>query len=168
MAPKIVLKRHWEGNKGSTVLRSSTARRHKRVPMSNQSTTRIRTGTYGKGNAPLKGWIGLLLILNSMHNTATDRQCAKLHWKTQPAKKPTPLTTLSSSLRCESVAEHYTADQLLEDRQDKAPKESQKKRPIMEYLPGLSHDTMPLSCSTGSRANVLLKGHLSIKRYLIW
>ena len=32
-----------------------------------------RVGTYGKGNAPLKGFIGLLLILKSMHNSATDR-----------------------------------------------------------------------------------------------
>ena len=36
----------------------------------------------------------------------------------------------------------------------------------MKYLPGLSHDTKPLSCSTGNRAKVLLKGHLSIKRYI--
>ena len=42
---------------------------------------------------------------------------------------------------------------------------SQKKRPIMKYLPGLSHDTNPLSCSTGNRAKVLLKCHLRIKGY---
>ena len=29
--------------------------------------------SYGKGNAPLTGCIGLLLILNSIHNSATDR-----------------------------------------------------------------------------------------------
>ena len=47
------------------------------MPMSNQSTmsNTIWPGTYCKGNAPLKGCIVLLLILNSMHNTATDRRC---------------------------------------------------------------------------------------------
>ena len=35
----------------------------------------------------------------------------------------------------------------------------------MKYLPGLSHDTKPLSCSTGNQSMVLLKSHLSIKRY---
>ena len=53
--------------------------------------------TYGKGNAPLKGCIVLLLILNNMHKTATDRRWASLHSKTPPAKKPAPLTTLSNS-----------------------------------------------------------------------
>ena len=70
-----------------------------------------RAGTYGKGNAPLKGCIGLLLILNSMHNSATDRRWARLHSKTPPAPKPALLTTLSSSLMCESAAEHHTAAQ---------------------------------------------------------
>ena len=46
------------------------------------------TGIHGKGNAPLKGWIGLLLILNSMHNSATDRRWARLHYKTPPARIP--------------------------------------------------------------------------------
>ena len=36
-----------------------------------QQATRV--GTYGKGNAPPRGCIGLLLILNSIHNTATCR-----------------------------------------------------------------------------------------------
>ena len=38
----------------------------------------------------------------------------------------------------------------------------------MKYLPGqsgLSHDTKPLSCSTGNRAKMLPKGHLSTKHY---
>ena len=35
----------------------------------------------------------------------------------------------------------------------------------MKYLIGLSHNTKPLSYSTGKRANVLLKGHLGIKGY---
>ena len=30
---------------------------------------------------------------------------------------------------------------ILQNRQDKAPKRSHKKRPIMKYLPGLSHDS---------------------------
>ena len=33
----------------------------------------------------------------------------------------------------------------------------------MKYLPGISHNNKPLSCSIGNRAKVLLKGHLSIK-----
>ena len=72
----------------------------------NQSTT-----SNGEGNAPLKGCIGLLLILNSMHNSASDRRWARFHSKTLPARKPALLTTLSISLRCESAAEHYTAEQ---------------------------------------------------------
>ena len=35
----------------------------------------------------------------------------------------------------------------------------------MKYLPGLSHNAKPLSCNTGNRAKVFLKGHLSIKGY---
>ena len=123
-----------------------------------------RAGKYGKGNAPLKKCIGLLLILNNMHNTATDRWWAMLHSEKTPAKKPALLTTFSSSLRCES-AEHHTAEQYYQDRQNKAPELSQMERPIMKYLPGLSHDTKPLSCCTGNRAKVLLKGHLNIKRH---
>ena len=77
--------------------------------MNNQSTNIVtRAGTYGKGNAQLKGCIGLLLIADSMHNTATNRRWSRLHSKTPPAKKTAPLTTMSSSLRCESAAEHYT------------------------------------------------------------
>ena len=58
-----------------------------------------RVGTYGEGNSPLKGYIGLLLILNSIHNSATDRRWARLRAKTPPARKPALLTTLSSSQR---------------------------------------------------------------------
>ena len=46
-----------------------------------------------------------------MHNTATDRRWARLHFKTPQAKKSVILTTLSSSLRHESAAEHHTAEQ---------------------------------------------------------
>ena len=55
-------------------------------------------GAYGKGSAPLKGCIGLLLILNNKHNTATVRPLARLHSKTPPYEKTASLTTLSSSL----------------------------------------------------------------------
>ena len=34
----------------------------------------------------------------------------------------------------------------------------------MKYLSELSHNAKTLSCSSGNRAKVLLKGHLSIKR----
>ena len=53
--------------------------RRERVPMAPRVK---RAGTYGKGNAPLKGCIGLLLILNSMHKSATDRRWARLQSKT--------------------------------------------------------------------------------------
>ena len=46
-----------------------------------------RACTYGKGNALLKGCIGLPLILNSIHNTATDWRWVRLHFKTPLAKK---------------------------------------------------------------------------------
>ena len=38
----------------------------------------MRAGIYGKGNAPLKGCIGLLLILNSTDNT-TDHKLVRLN-----------------------------------------------------------------------------------------
>ena len=53
-----------------------------------------RSGTYGKGKAPLKGCIGLLLILNIMHNSAKDRRWARWQSKTPPARKSALLTTL--------------------------------------------------------------------------
>ena len=66
---KIVPKRHREGHKASAILRSPTTRRRERVPMSNQRTTSNMRFTYSKGNAPFKGCIALLLILNNMHNS---------------------------------------------------------------------------------------------------
>ena len=78
--------------------------------------------TYGKGNALLKECIGLPLILNSMHNYATYRWWARLQSKTRPARKPALLTTLSSSLRCESAAEHHTAEQCSKTRKTKQQK----------------------------------------------
>ena len=113
-ATKIVKKRHREGHKGTAILRNPTTWRRKRVAMSNQSTTIDRVthpGTYGKGNAQLKGCIGLLLILNSMHNSATDRRWARLHSKTPQARKPALQTTMSISLKFESAVEHHTAEQ---------------------------------------------------------
>ena len=91
-----------------------------------------RAGTCGKGNAPVNGCIGLLLILNSIHNSATDRRWARLRSKTLPARKPALLTTLSSSLRYESAAAHHTAEQYSKTGTDKAPKRSQKELPIMK------------------------------------
>ena len=64
-----------------------------------------RAGTYGKHDAPLKGCIGLILILSIMHYPATDGRLARLHSKTPPAKKLATLTTLYSCGR-ESAAEH--------------------------------------------------------------
>ena len=44
-----------------------------------------------------RGCIGFLLIINSMHNTATYRQWARLRSDTPPAKKLSLLTTLCCS-----------------------------------------------------------------------
>ena len=140
---KIVPKGHREGHKASAILRSPTTRRPERVPMNNKSTTRTRAGTYGKGNAPLKECIGLLLILNNMHKSARDRRWARWHSKTPSAKKTALLTTLFNSSRCELADEHHTACwEILQTGQDKAPKRSHN-APIMKSLPGLSHDTKP-------------------------
>ena len=46
-----------------------------------------------------------------MHNSATDRRWARLQSETPRAWKPATLTSLSSSLRCESAAKHRTAEQ---------------------------------------------------------
>ena len=81
-----------------------------------------RAGTYYKGNALLRRCIGLLLV-NSMHNSSTDRRWARLHSKTPPARKPALLTTLSSSLRCESAAEHHTAEQYYKTGRTKIQKD---------------------------------------------
>ena len=78
--------------------------------MSNQSTTRKTRRHIRQWHAPLKGCSGSLLILNSKHNSDTDRRWARLHL-TPPARKQALLTTQSSSLRCESAAEHHIAEQ---------------------------------------------------------
>ena len=57
-----------------------------------------RTSTYGTGRAPQRRCIGLHLILCIVHNTATDRRCARSHSNTSQVKKLAPLTTRSSSL----------------------------------------------------------------------
>ena len=68
---------------------------------------------YDKGNAPLRGCIGLLLILNiaytTLHQIVDAEGCTLKH--RQPRNQHSILTTLSSSLRCESAAEHHTAEQ---------------------------------------------------------
>ena len=71
--------RYWDG----TVLRYRGANE---CLWATKAPRVTRAGTYGKGNVPLKGCIGLLLILNSKHNSATDRRWARLQFKTPPAK----------------------------------------------------------------------------------
>ena len=100
-----------------------------------------------------------------MHNSATDRRCARLQSKTPAARKPALLTTLSSSLKCESAAEHHTAEQYSKTGMINCSKTISEGATDHEIPEILSHDTKPLSCSTGNKAKVLLKGHLSIKRY---
>ena len=83
----------------------------KRLPMSNQSSMCNTLSAQGKGNAPHSLCVGLLQILNSMHDTVTDRRCTRLHSNIPPVGKLALLTTLSKSLRCKSAAEHHTAEQ---------------------------------------------------------
>ena len=85
---KIVPKIHWEGHKGSMVLRSSTARTRKgatpmsrngATTMSNQALRVTCTGTYSKSTAPLNGCVVSLFIVNTVHHTATCRRWARFH-----------------------------------------------------------------------------------------
>ena len=52
-----------------------------------------------------------VLILNSIHSTATDRRRAMSQSNILPVRNRPPLTTRSSGLRCASAAEHHTAEQ---------------------------------------------------------
>ena len=70
---KIIPKRHREGHKASAILRSPTMERHEQQrPMATKAKRVPCSGTYSKGNAPLNGCIGLVLILNNIHNSAVD------------------------------------------------------------------------------------------------
>ena len=121
-------------------------------------------GTYGKDNAPLRGCILLLLILNSLHNTATDRRWARFHFNTSPAKTPALLTILSSNLRCGLAAEQDTAEQYSKTGRTKV-KRSRKHRSLIKYLSWPSHDTNPLRCSSGNKGKMLVRSHLSLKSH---
>ena len=87
---------------------------------------------------------------------------SKVTLKHNPVKKLAPLTTWSNCLRCiGSRAPHFRT--VLQNGQDKTSKASPKKQSIMEYLPGLPHDTKPWRSCSGNRAMMLLKSHLEIK-----
>ena len=106
-----LIQRDTEGHKASAILRSPTTKRRERVPMSNQSTTSNMRRHIRQRQCTAQRMHWVFLILNSMHNSAIDRRWARLQSKTPPARKPALLTTLSSSLRCESAAEQHTAEQ---------------------------------------------------------
>ena len=113
---KIVPKRHREGHTEKShneEARTSTYEQPKHTRVT-------RAFTYGKGNAPLKGCIWLLLILNSIHNSATYRRWARFHSKTPPARKPALLIT------CESAAAHHTAEQYSKTGRTKLQKDLRK------------------------------------------
>ena len=74
---------------------------------SNFGTTLIRAGTYGEGNAQLRGSVWLLLILNSMHNTATEIVDAQ----GTASQNPALLKTQDGMLRSESAADHHLDEQ---------------------------------------------------------
>ena len=100
-----------------------------------------------------------------MHNSATDRRRSRLQCKPPPARKPALQTILSSGLRCESAAEHHTAEQYSKTGRTKL----QKNLRMSDRLRNTCQDFLIIpslmSWSTGNRPKVLLKGHLSIKGY---
>ena len=68
------------------------------------------------------------------------------------------MTNLSNSYMCKLAAARAPhCWTVLQDRQNKTPNISWQGRSIMKYLPRLSHDTNPLSSSSGDRAKMLLK-----------
>ena len=121
---KIVPKRHWEEHKDSAVLRSSTTRRRKRVPLSNQSTT-SNTSRHIR-QRQCKGCIGILLIVNIMHNTVQIVDGEGCTLKHRQLEKTALVTTLSSCLNRvwigSSASNCWT---ILQGRQDKASQRSQ-------------------------------------------
>ena len=102
-----------------------------------------------------------------MHNSATDWRWARLQSKTPQARKQALLTTLSSSSRCESAAEHDTAEQYSKTGRTKLQNDLRRSDRSWNtcqdclMIPSLWNR----GGITGNRAKVLLKGHLSIKRY---
>ena len=94
--------------------------------------------------------------------TATGRRWAMSHWNTTTVRNRAPLTSRSRSLRCVSAAEHHTAEQYSKTGRTKPRKQLQRSDPSWNT----SHypeDTKSLRSSSGSRAKMLLKGHLGIK-----
>ena len=104
---KIVPEGHSEGNKSPAMLRGSAARER----IIKYTDVQPEHCVYGPGRAPLRGCIGLHLILYSLHSTATDRRSALSHSNTPPFRNRAPLTARSSCLRCISAAEHHTVEQ---------------------------------------------------------
>ena len=110
------------------------------MPMSNKSTTSNKPSPAHREKqftTQKMCWVTFNFI-NCMHNTATNPRWAKLHSKAPPTEKTAHMTTLPSSLRCESTAEHHTAEHysqtsrtMLSDRQIKTPKISQKESKTM-------------------------------------
>ena len=113
---KIIIQRCWQWNKSPAILRGSTG---------SAALRHIKRST------------GLQMILNNIHNTATDRHCAMSYSKTRPVQNLVPPTALSSSLMCVSAAEYHTEEQYSKTVSTKPVKTSPKKQPISEYSPRL-------------------------------
>ena len=118
----------------SSVLRSPTVRCNYYL-WATKAPQVTRISTHNKGNAPLRGWILLLLILNSIHNMATDCHWARSHSKhCQLKKNSTPVNSVQQfTVWISSWAPYYWA--MLQHQYDKAPKKSQG-WVIMKYMPG--------------------------------
>ena len=104
---------HTDTDRRIKVLRGSAVRKRISVPMCDHSTAcnphrniRHRWSTIKRVHR-----LHLILYSDIIHNTATDQRYAWSQSNTHLVKKLAPLTTRSSSLRCESAAEHYTMEQ---------------------------------------------------------
>ena len=151
-------------NKSQALLRGSAARRRISEPMSDHSAGCNPCRHIRHRKSTIKIGQRVTPDLYNIHNTATDRRCARSHSNTPPVKKLAPLTTKSSSLRCVSVAEHHTAEQCSKTGSTKPvkhlPRNSLSWNTCQDFL---AQDTKPLRSCSGNRAKMLLKSLLGIK-----
>ena len=91
----------------------------------------------------------------------------RLHSSTPPAKKLTPLTTWSRSIKCVSAAEHHTAVQYSKPTRQNPDLTSLLERLIMIHSPELPEDTKPseaaLERGRGCCWNVILSSNVTQK-----
>ena len=110
-------------------------------------------------------WHYLHLILYSIHNTATDRHCARSHSNTPPVNKLAPRTMWSSSLRCVSAAEHHTAEQYSKTSktkpQKRLPRSSLSLNTCQDFLKIPSRREAALETERGCFSKVILESNVT-------